>query len=498
MSISKQKGTAAAASSRNGAEETTPLLSGGPSPSGDESGIATPTDSKPLPRMQMFLLCYARLMEPIAFFSIVPYIAAMVQRNGHLPKSDVGFYSGLIESLFSITQTIVLIYWGRLADRVGRRPVLIWSLAGMCIGPALFGLATSLWQMILFRCVAGVFSGSTLIIRTMIFDHSTPQTQAKAFSWFAFAGNIGLLLGPIIGGVLADPAEQYPSLFGGWPFLVKYPYAAPGFAISFIAATGVITSLLFLEETLDKDSAGGKAHNSSKSETLTIRQLLRMPGIPTVLLVNASVMVMAFAFTAILPVVLYIPVELGGLGLSAFQIAIYMAVQGASQAIWLVAVFPPLHRRLGTKRLLMACAVAYPFFFLAYIVLNALLRAGTPAAMAWAWIVGPTAAVIGPGVAMAFTGVQLALNDASPDPHVMGTLNGVALTIASALRSFTPALATVLYAVGVRDQILWGNLAWVVLIPTSMLMWIVIPRLPDSNEGVAVTAPADEDQSEGM
>ncbi|KAM3562572.1 hypothetical protein ARSEF4850_002708 [Beauveria asiatica] len=526
MSVSpKTRRRGSHTSARCEAEETTPLLAGGPlssanvvaatSASSHGSGPAPPLppspaaaaaaaddDDKPLPKRQIFLLCYARTMEPIAFFSIFPYIAAMVQRNGRLPPSDVGFYSGLIESLFSLAQMAVLIVWGRLADRLGRKRVLVWSLAGMAAGPLLFGLATTLPRMMAARCLAGVFSGSALIIRTMLSDHcAAPRAQARAFSWFAFAGNVGIFLGPAIGGALADPAAQYPALFGrGWPFLERYPYAAPGFAVSALAATGVVTSVLFLDETLQYNDAhnsnnktrgqadgggGGGGGGGDKAERLTIWQLLRTRGIPTVLLVNGSVMVMAFAFTALLPVVLFTPVALGGLGLSPFQISAYMAVQGLSQAVWLVGVFPRLHRRLGNKRLLTACAAAYPFFFLTYVALCELLRVGTPAARAWAWVVGPLAAVVGPGVSMAFTGVQLALNDAAPDPHVMGTLNGIALTLASALRSFVPGLTTALYAVGVREQILRGHLAWVVLIPVSMLMLIVIPRLPNDKQPVS-------------
>ncbi|KAJ6783233.1 hypothetical protein PWT90_01151 [Aphanocladium album] len=316
--------------------------------------------------------------------------------------------------------------------------------------------------------------------------------NAQAFSWFAFAGNVGIFLGPIIGGFLADPAEQYPGLFGDWAFFRQYPYAAPGFAISVIAATGVVTSIFFLEETLDEEAHKTRHQVAGKGEQLSMRQLLRTPGIPTVLLVNGAVMIMAFAFTALLPVVLYTPIHLGGLGLSPFQISIYMAVQGLSQAIWLLVVFPPVHKRLGTKKLLAVCAAVYPFFFLTYIALNELLRVGTPAAMAWVWVIGPLAAIVGPGVSMAFTGVQLALNDASPDPHVMGTLNGIALTIASGLRSFTPGLTTALYAIGVRDQVLRGHLAWVVLMPMSMLMWLVIPKLPNDKQPTVATDSDEE------
>lgn len=56
-------------------------------------------DEKPLPRNQIFLLCYARLVEPVAFFSIFPFINKMIWDTGDVEEADVGFYSGLIVSL---------------------------------------------------------------------------------------------------------------------------------------------------------------------------------------------------------------------------------------------------------------------------------------------------------------------------------------------------------------------------------------------------------------
>jgi MFS family permease len=55
-----------------------------------------------------------------------------------------------------------MISWGRAADRFGRKPVLVCSLIGVSIATALFGLSKTLWQMVLFRCLAGVFSGSVV------------------------------------------------------------------------------------------------------------------------------------------------------------------------------------------------------------------------------------------------------------------------------------------------------------------------------------------------
>ena len=212
------------------ADETTPLLNGtveppsqaaeeviihsAPEPNGnkndpndnddDDNNDDDNDDDKPLPKVQLFLLCFARLIEPVAFFGIFPFINKMIWENGGVEESDVGFYSGLIvcfpflcspilrppfsfplhsdsmsalesgfvntaalttfeqESTFSLTQMLLMISWGRAADRIGRKPVLVFSLTGVSIATALFGLSKAIWQMVLLRCCAGVFAGTIL------------------------------------------------------------------------------------------------------------------------------------------------------------------------------------------------------------------------------------------------------------------------------------------------------------------------------------------------
>jgi hypothetical protein len=112
-------------------DETTPLLTkagsapgtesveparqqsaGDPSESGDEE--QTKDEEVPLPKVQIFLLCYTAVVEPLAFFGIFPYINFMIEKVGNVNKEEVGFYSGLIESLFSATQMCVMIFWGKV------------------------------------------------------------------------------------------------------------------------------------------------------------------------------------------------------------------------------------------------------------------------------------------------------------------------------------------------------------------------------------------------
>ena len=156
-------------------------------------------EEKPFDFAQILFLCYSSLAEPIAFFSIFPYINEMIFRTGEYPESDVGFWSGLIESLFSLVQMLLMIFYGRLADRLGRKPVLIFSQLGVSFAVVGFGLSRTVWQMILLRCLAGVFAGSVVTIRVMLSENCDKAGQARAFSWYMFTRNLGIFLGPIIG-----------------------------------------------------------------------------------------------------------------------------------------------------------------------------------------------------------------------------------------------------------------------------------------------------------
>ncbi|KAF3934157.1 hypothetical protein ABW20_dc0103109 [Dactylellina cionopaga] len=456
---------------------------------GDHSNGSS-EDDKPLHMAQIFFLCAARLIEPIAFFSIFPYINKMCQENGSLDDADVGFYSGLIESCFSLTQMLVMIFWGKAADRVGRKPVLIFSMVGVTVATSIFGMATTIWEMVLFRCLAGVFAGTVVTIRTMISEHSTIKTQARAFSLFAFAGNLGILFGPLIGGVLAEPAVQFPSIFAGVPFFERYPYALPSFGVGTIGLVVTIVCALYLEEThpgkiAARRSGDEDAVNASAVHTkprMTTWELVKAPGVALVLYVQQHIMLLAFAYTAIVPVFWYTPVPLGGLGFSPLQISLFMGLNGLSQAAWLLLVFPPLQNRIGTNGVLRVCATAYPVFLGIPPFLSMLLRNGSPAAVTFFWFSAPVLMAIGCGVAMSFTAIQLALNDVVPEPQVLGTLNALSLALSSGVRSFSPALFASLFAIGANTQWISGYAIWLLLVFIAVGFTIMSRWMPDYDE----------------
>ena len=98
--------------------ECTPLLAtseDAPAP-GPSVPIEHPED-RPLPTGQLLLLCFARLTEPVAFFSIFVYVNEFVYETG-IPRAQCGWYTGFIESLFSLVQFAVMPFWGRFSDTV--------------------------------------------------------------------------------------------------------------------------------------------------------------------------------------------------------------------------------------------------------------------------------------------------------------------------------------------------------------------------------------------
>ncbi|PBP26011.1 major facilitator superfamily transporter [Diplocarpon rosae] len=446
--------------------------------SSESTRVSHHVNHTPLPKLQIFLLCLARLVEPMAFFGIFPFINQMIKETGHLKEADVGFYSGFIESMFSFTQMLLMIQWGRASDRVGRKPVLVFSMAGVAVGTALFGLSKTIWQMVLFRCCAGVFSGTVVTIRAMITENSTPRTQARAFSLFAFSGNMGIFLGPVLGGTLQSPAQQYGGVFERNQFFRNYPYALPTLATGSVGIVTAILCAIWVKETLIKKPKSGD--ETEVEAPMSVLEIIRAPDVAYVLFIYGHVMLLGLGYTTVSTLLYYTSIPLGGYGFSPLQISFFLGTVGIAQGIWLLLFFPMLHQKYGTGNILRGCYLAWPFFFAASPLCNFFLRRGWTTAF---WIVAPTFQIAGSGVAMGFTCIQLALNDVSPSPNTLGTLNALALTLVSATRTVGPAIFASMFAFGAHSQVLGGYLIWVVLISIALMGLVSLRWYPERAEG---------------
>lgn len=191
---------------------------------------------------------------------------------------------------------------------------------------------------------------------------------------------------------MANPAKQFPKVFGNVPFWRTYPYALSTYAAGAVTFSAALLSLLYLKETLPRST-----DDSSTKPTLVSTEILCYPGVRTVLYLHFHVIVLSLAFTAISTVMMYTSVENGGYAFSDQDIALFLAISGGGQAIWVLVVFPYLQQKYSTGTVLKLCGILWPSFLATFPVLNEILRCGR---FHLFWVIAPSTWALGSSVAM--------------------------------------------------------------------------------------------------
>jgi multidrug resistance protein len=157
------------------------------------------------PLLALFLTVFIDLL---GFGLFLPSLTYMADR---LNASDAQI--GLLQASFSIAQFALAPFWGWLSDRIGRRPVMLCSIAGTGLSYLLFGLAPSLSILFLARTLTGGFSANIATAQAFVADVTTPENRAKGMGIIGAAFGLGFTLGPPMGGFLAGSTHyERPAL----------------------------------------------------------------------------------------------------------------------------------------------------------------------------------------------------------------------------------------------------------------------------------------------
>jgi MFS transporter, DHA1 family, tetracycline resistance protein len=170
------------------------------------------------PLVIIFLTVFIDLVGFGIVLPILPYYASSYGASS--------FAIGLLSASYSLMQFLFTPLWGRLSDRHGRRPMILLSLAGSCVGFLIFGLARSILFLFVGRMVAGIAGAIIPTTNAYIADVTTPETRAKGMGLVGAAFGLGFILGPAIGGLLApygyDKAPLFASGLAGLNLLFAY------------------------------------------------------------------------------------------------------------------------------------------------------------------------------------------------------------------------------------------------------------------------------------
>lgn len=159
-----------------------------------------------------WLVFFVIVVDLIGFGIVIPILPFLSPQLGGT-TDDIAF----ILATYSVAAAIVAPIWGRLSDRFGRRSILGLCLFGGAISHFVLAIADELWLVYVSRAVAGMMAGGVPVATALIADASTPDQRSRAMGLIGRAFGIGLILGPVIGGVLARSETDFavPCLVAG-------------------------------------------------------------------------------------------------------------------------------------------------------------------------------------------------------------------------------------------------------------------------------------------
>ncbi|KAK7408305.1 hypothetical protein QQX98_009507 [Neonectria punicea] len=397
--------------------------------------------------------------------SIIPYAFVMVKDvKPTASDNEVAQILTLIFSTYSFAQFSTNLLWGYISDRIGQRPVVLIGLASTCVR---------------------VMSGNIVIVRTVIGEivHGR-ENKARAFVWGQTAYQVGSVLGPLIGGYLAQPCHQYPGLCNENSPLSAYPFALPNLILSAMAALSFVTGFFYIEESLEAPNhhkiVGEDDHDTApllvgQTPTPSLNPTFREAMSPSVIRVVVSYALMALhtiCFDQIFPVFMVTPQAAshpplrlnGGLGFESNLSASLIQAAGIVFVLLMITVFPLVDRWLGSLRCLQGSLMIYPVTYLLLPYLAVL-----PASPAWIPITAASAILVAKSVAavFSFNESSVLLSTAAPSHNTLGLVNGIGQTAAAGARALGPAAMGVF--IGLGDRVGSGALGWWFLAAVSAI-----------------------------
>jgi multidrug resistance protein len=186
---------------------------------------------------------------------------------------------GLLSTSFSLMQFLFAPFWGRLSDRIGRRPVILIGLMGSAVSYAMFALAHSLPALFVARCLAGIAGANVSTAQAFIADVTTPDNRARGMGMIGAAFGLGFIFGPAIGG-----------------FLSHWGYAAPAWFAAGISLANFGLAIVLLPES--SPDAGERVARAAGGRLDTFRRAITRQHLPPVMLVYFLVLMAFAAFEA--------------------------------------------------------------------------------------------------------------------------------------------------------------------------------------------------------
>lgn len=161
-------------------------------------------EKRPLWKQNLYVLWFGVFMTGVGMSEIMPFLSLFINELGHFSKNQLSVYSGLVYAVTFLIMAIVSPLWGKLADQKGRKLMLIRASFGMGIVFFLMGFVTNVWELFALRALQGAFGGYVSNSNALVAAQTPREHSGHSLSILVTGITAGNLLGPLLGGFLAD------------------------------------------------------------------------------------------------------------------------------------------------------------------------------------------------------------------------------------------------------------------------------------------------------
>jgi MFS transporter, DHA1 family, tetracycline resistance protein len=396
---------------------------------------------KSAPRLGAIFLTV--LVDLLGFGLVLPFLAKEARDTFGVSE----FVATLLGSVYSLMQFLFVPVWGRVSDRVGRRPVLLWSIAGTAVAMAGLGAGLALGKSIVWLFAARAFGGiATANLGTAsayIADITKPEERAKGMGLIGMAFGLGFILGPGIGGALAKI-----------PIHGRYG-AVPCLAAACLSLINLVWVAMAVAESLPQGRrAGVSPRRLAPLNVEAVRGAFALPGVALAVGVNFIVIL---SFTNLDQTFTFYCADL--FGIDERGTGYVLAFIGIVAAVVQGGLVRPLSKRFDEAALMRAGTLVQSLAF------AGLVAAGAIGARALLYASGGLLA-LGNGLTQPSTAAFISRR--APADQQGGTL-GTNQSFASLARTFGPAVGGWLYAsVGARAPYAAASVGMIVALALAM------------------------------
>lgn len=381
-------------------------------------------DDRPRPPPGLGAIFLILFLDILGFSLVLPFLA----EEARTTFDTTPFVGTLLASIYSLMQFLFVPVWGRVSDRVGRRPVLMWSVLATAIGMTALGGALIFSTSVIWLFVARAFSGiATANIGTAsayIADVTKPEDRARGMGVIGIAFGMGFIIGPAIGGALA-----------GIPVAGRHG-AIPCFVAAGLSILNFGWAWFGLRESLPPERRATGKRSLAPLDVRAAREALARPGIAIAVLVN---FVMILSFTILDQTFRFYNADLFSMG--ALDTGLVLTFVGVIAAGVQGGLIRPLARKYDEALLIRAGALLQSLAFAGYVIAPSFGKIALYAA----------SAVLALGNGLTQPSVSAYVSRRA-DPKAQGSTLGTNQSVAALARMFGPGLGGWLYgALGPRS-----------------------------------------------